>query len=305
MDEPASLFDDYRGRGAAASQQEMEIARHMFLFYDLKLRPDAEEAKDLKGPDRSWDATLKRMTPEQRRAWDAAYAEENRAFREAELAGKDLVRWKYQRYIKNYLRCIAGVDASVGAILGYLQESGLEDDTIVIYSSDQGFYLGDHGWYDKRWMYEESFAMPLLMRWPERIEAGAKIAELVQNIDYAPTFLDLAGVPRPSDMHGTSLVPLLQGEHPQDWRDALYYHYYESRATHRVAAHYGIRTSRFKLIYFYEEEHDYFELYDLEKDPHELSNVYDDETLGETRADLRERLKELRQFYGDRTGKDL
>ncbi|MHC5066733.1 MAG: sulfatase family protein, partial [Planctomycetota bacterium] len=209
--EPPSLFDDYAGRGPAAGQQEMEIDRHMYMFYDLKLEPTPEESQNLKGPDRSWENPLKRMNAEQRAAWDVAYLEENQAFREAKLEGEDLIRWKYQRYIKNYLRCVAGVDRSVGQILDYLAESGLEENTIVIYSSDQGFYLGDHGWYDKRWMYEESFAMPLLARWPKHIPSGLEVTQLVQNIDYAPSFLERAGVEVPADMQGRSLLSLLAG----------------------------------------------------------------------------------------------
>lgn len=303
--EPASLFDDYLGRGPAAAQQEMEIDRHMFMFYDLKLEPTPEESQNLTGPDRSWENPLKRMNPQQRAAWDIAFLEENQAFRKAGLAGEDLIRWKYQRYIKNYLRCVAGVDRSVGQILDYLATNGLEENTIVIYSSDQGFYLGDHGWYDKRWMYEESFAMPLLVRWPKQIQSALEISQLVQNIDYAPTFLELAGAPVPADMQGRSLLALLEGKQPADWRDALYYHYYESRATHRVAAHYGIRKGQYKLIYFYEEEHDYFELFDLEEDPGEMHNLYAESAYEEIRVELRARLKQLRASYADTTGKPM
>ena len=210
----------------------MEVARHLYRFYDLQLRPTDEEAEELVGPDRHWQGFLKRMTPAQRAAWDAAFLEENRAFRQAKLEGEDLVRWKYQRYIKNYLRCVAGVDKNVGRLLDWLDaRPEIAANTIFVYSSDQGFYLGDKGWYDKRWMYEESLRMPLLVRWPDTVRAGDEVEALVQNIDFGPTFLDLAGVDVPSDMHGRSLVPLLQDEaEPSDWRDAIYYRYYESAA---------------------------------------------------------------------------
>ncbi len=300
---PATLLDDYRGRGQAVREQEMSISSHMFSFYDLKLIPTEAEQKNLTGPDRWWKGMRDRMTKEQLAAWDAAYEAENRAFREANLQGDDLVRWKYQRYIKNYLRCVAGVDKSVGQLIDYVDaDPELAANTIVIYCSDQGFYLGDHGWYDKRWMYEESLRMPFLVRWPGKIEAGREVDALAQNIDFGPTFLDLAGVKAPDDVHGESLVPLLTGDAPQDWRDAIYYHYYESHAVHQVAAHYGVRTDRHKLIHYYEPNHGYWELFDLETDPDELTNVYDDPAYAAVRARLETRLRELREQYGDTTG---
>ncbi|MCA8956078.1 MAG: sulfatase [Planctomycetes bacterium] len=300
--EPATLFDDYSGRGPATHQQAMEVARHLFTFYDLKLVPNATEQADLTGPDKAVAALRRRMTPEQLRAWDAAFADENRAFRANPPVGRELVRWKYQRYIKNYLRCVVGVDKSVGKLLDYIdRDPQLRDNTIVVYSSDQGFYLGDHGWYDKRWMYEESLRMPLLVRWPGKVAGGRRLEALVQNIDFAPTFLALAGVTRPPEMHGASLLPLLEGK-TAPWRDAIYYHYYESHATHSVAAHYGIRTDRYKLIRFYEPEHRYTELFDLARDPHELRSVYGTPDYQQIAADLEQRLVALRSRYGDDTG---
>ena len=298
--EPPTLFDDYAGRGPAAAEQEMEIDRHMTLFYDLKLEPTDEEAADLKGPD-TWGVGMRdRLTEEQLATWDASFREENAAFREADPQGDDLVRWKYQRYMKNYLRCIAGVDKSVGRILDWLDaDPELAANTLVIYSSDQGFYLGDHGWYDKRWMYEESLRMPLLARWPAGIPAGLRIPDLVQNIDYAPTFLELAGVEPERPMHGLSLVPHLTGQ-PQDaWRDAIYYRYYEFPGAHQVAPHHGVRTDRHKLIHFMGPEHDYWELYDLEQDPDELTSVADNPEYAEIRAELSAQLQTLRARYGD------
>ncbi|MHC5001531.1 MAG: sulfatase family protein [Planctomycetota bacterium] len=301
--EPATLFDDYAGRGPAAALQEMEIDRHMYMFYDLKLVPDAGEREDLQGPDRWWAGMLDRMTPAQRSAWNEAYAAENAAFRADAPTGRDLVRWKYQRYIKNHLRCVAGVDRSVGRLLEWLDANpAVAANTIVVYSSDQGFYLGDHGWYDKRWMYEQSLRMPLLVRWPQRIRGGREVSELAQNIDFAPTFLELAGVGVPDDMHGRSLVPLLEGRSPDGWRDAVYYHYYESHAVHNVAAHYGIRTDRYKLMHFYEPEHRCWELYDLQRDPDEMRSVYGDPAYAGVQARLKARLADLRAEYADDTG---
>jgi len=301
--EPPTLFDDYEGRTEATRHQEMEIDRHMYLHYDNKVEPTAAEQKNLRGPDRGWKNSLDRMTTDQRQAWDAAFSAENEAFRREQPTGRNLVRWKYQRYIKNYLRCVAGVDRSVGQLLDWLDEHpDVKANTIVIYSSDQGFYLGDHGWYDKRWMYEESFRMPLVVQWPDKIPAGRDVTKLAQNIDFAPTFLDLAGVPVPADMHGESLVPLLEGREPEDWREALYYHYYESHAVHMVPAHYGVRTERHKLIRYYEPQWDAWELYDLHEDPDELANLADSPAAAEVRRSLEKQLEQLRQRYQDRTG---
>ncbi len=301
--EPPTLFDDHAGRVPALSRTEMEIDRHMFLHYDLMIEPTDAERPHLQGPDAWWDGIMKRLDRSQREAFMAAFREENEAFRRAGLQGRDLVSWKYQRYIKNYLRCVNGVDRSVGRLLDWLRaRPEIERNTIVVYSSDQGFFLGDHGFYDKRWMDEECFRMPLLVRWPGRIQGGREVQELTQNIDFAPTFLDLAGVPTPADMHGTSLVPLLEGQRPKGWRDAVYYHYYESQATHAVPAMYGVRTSRHKLIRYYEPHEDCWELFDLATDPDELRNVAEDPAHQEIRRTLERRLAALRTQYRDTTG---
>ena len=255
LPEPATLFDDYEGRTSAAKTQEMTIANHFNPRYDLKI-----------------DWAPGNMTPEQRKAWDAAYGPKNKAFKEAKLEGKDLVRWRYQRYMKDYLRCVAAVDDNLGRVLDYLDESGLADNTIVIYSSDQGFYLGDHGWYDKRWMYEESLRMPLIVRWPGVVKPGSENHDLVQNLDFAETFLEIAGAEVPSDMQGESLVPVLKGKTPEDWRQAIYYHYFEFPGVHAVARHFGVRTATHKLIHYYQINE--WELFDLQKDPDELRSVY-------------------------------
>ncbi|MCA8976022.1 MAG: sulfatase [Planctomycetes bacterium] len=302
--EPATLFDDYAGRLPGADHTEMTIARHMYLHYDLLVPPtEAERAAGFQGPDNAFDGIMRRMTESQRATWDAAYAAENEAFRQNEPQGKDRVRWYYQRYIKNYLRCVAGVDRNIGRVLDWLDaHPEVKQNTVVVYSSDQGFYLGDHGWYDKRWMYEESFRMPLVVQWPEHIAAGVEVAQLTQNIDFAPTFLDLAGVEVPAAVQGESLVPLLEGKRPDAWRDALYFHYYESHAVHMVPAHYGVRTDRYKLVHYYEPEWNGWELFDLVKDPDELHNLADEPSHGAIRAALQKRLVELRKQYDDTTG---
>jgi len=209
------------------------------------------------------------------------------------LTGAARKNWLYQRYIKDYLRCVASVDDNVGRLLDFLDKEGLADDTLVVYTSDQGFYLGDHGWYDKRFMYEESLRMPLLVRYPRITKPGSVNRDLVQNIDFAPLFLDAAGQPTPADMHGRSLLPLLRGETPSDWRKSIYYHYYEYPAVHSVKRHYGVRTLRHKLIHFYHDV-DEWELYDLEKDPHELNNVYADPAYAAVATELKAELERLR-----------
>ena len=302
--EPATLFDPSADKASPARFQEMEINRHMHLGYDLFVTPhlkiyDQVSAPEPKPTDRSAVGNMTRMTPAQMKAWNAAYEPKNKKFREAKLTGKDLVRWKYQRYIKNYLRCVRGVDDSVGQLTAYLKESGLDKNTIVIYSSDQGFYLGDRGWYDKRWMYEESFQMPLIVKWPGVTKTGSMNTDLVQNLDYAETFLDIAGAKIPDDMQGRSLVPLLKGKSPDDWRTALYYHYYEYPSVHMVARHYGIRTARHKLIHYY--QFDEWEFFDLEKDPGERNNLYESKDHTEQIAKLKSELKELRAHYKDET----
>ncbi|MCH2471634.1 MAG: sulfatase [Gemmatimonadetes bacterium] len=295
--EPPTLLDDYSGRAFPAGDQEMSIRDHMMPAYDLKIKPENPEVPgDIGNLARTYD----RMTDAQKADWDAAYDPRNAAFYAANPQGDDLVRWYYQRYIKDYLRCIAGIDDSIGRVLDYLDESGLAENTLVIYSSDQGFYLGEHGWYDKRWMYEESLEMPFVARWPGRIPAGTRVPQLIQNIDYAPTFLELAGETVPADIQGNSLLGLMAGETPSDWRDSIYYHYYEYPEPHRVAPHYGVRTDRHKLIYYYETEE--WELFDLVDDPQEMRSVYDAPERAELVATLKAELRRLREHYEDDTG---
>jgi arylsulfatase A-like enzyme len=252
------------------------------------------------------------MTKEERAAWEAAYGPRNAAFAEANLEGDALVRWKYQRYIKDYLRCVAGLDDALGRLLDQLAASGLAENTIVIYTSDQGFFLGEHGFYDKRWMYEPALRTPLIVRWPgvTDVANAPRVEErMVQNLDLAPTFIELAGLPVPDSMQGTSLVPLLKAESPADWRDAIYYHYHQrdsGRTQHTVAPHYGIRTDRWKLIYIYDDGkvEPEWELYDLAADPDEMLNLYADPAYSTTLAMLKEKLQAMRRDVNDKTGGD-
>jgi arylsulfatase A-like enzyme len=292
LPEPATLFDDHAGRSAAARQAEMTIARHLFPSYDLKLDPPEDAAQ---GPDRWAAGLLERMSPAQRVDWESAYGPRNEAFRAAPLAGEQLVRWKFQRYLADYLRCVAGLDEGLGRLLEGLAEAGLEDDTIVIYTSDQGFFLGEHGWYDKRFMYEPALRVPLVVRWPGVTTAGVHDRHLVQNLDLAPTLLALAGVEPPADMQGLSLAPLLEGRAPDAWRSSIYYSY-SGEATHAVAAHEGVRTERYKLIHF--PDLGEWELYDLLSDPDEMHNLVPDPTRADVLLELQAELARLRRAYG-------
>jgi len=279
--EPETLFDDYESRSAAAREQEMTLRDHMQNDYDLKMGDPP-----------------RRMTEEQKAVWEEAFGPKKAAFRREKLEGNDLVRWKYKRYMEDYLGCIAAVDENIGRVLDILDESGLAENTVVMYTSDQGFYLGDHGWYDKRFMYEESLRMPLVMCFPEHIEAGSTNDHMVSNLDFAPTILELAGVEKPKDMQGVSFIELLKNKDVKDWRESIYYHYYEYPAVHMVKRHYGVRTREYKLMHFYYDT-DAWELYDLKKDPSELKNVYDDPVYGNVVRELKEELEHLREAYGD------
>ena len=288
--EPPTLFDDYSNRPTPARKQTMEIGEHMSWDGDMKLMPLrktlAEGGKLM--------AAYSRMTEEQMKMWDAVYAPKNEAFLRANLTGRDLVRWKYQRYIKDYLRTIASVDENIGRILRYLDVSGLAENTVVIYSSDQGFYLGEHGWFDKRWIYDESLKTPLIVRWPGVVTKGTEDTHLVSNVDYAETFLDIAGVAIPGDMQGRSLVPLLKGEIVPDWRTSFYYHYYEGAdKVHSVARHYGVVTATHKLVHYYDDNE--WELLDREKDPFELRNFYGDPIHERITSQLKAELARLRK----------
>ena len=298
--EPATLFDDWKDNVPAARLQELEIDRHMDLNYDLfvDLTPEFNQPPSQKRQDRSAWNNMKRMSAEQLNTWRDHYGPRDKAFHEAKLSGKELISWKFQRYAKNYLRCVKGVDESVERLQKELQQQGLDKNTIVIYSSDQGFYIGDHGWYDKRWMYEESLKMPFIVKWPGIVKPGSRQTEMIQNLDYAQTFLEIAGAPLPKDMQGLSLVPLLKGERPENWRKEIYYHYYEYPSVHMIPRHYGIRTKRYKLMHFYQFGKEW-EMYDLKTDPDELKNIFGKEETKKVQKSLTNRLKKLRNYYGD------
>ena len=274
-DEPATLFDDYSGRGLAERDQDMTIAKTM-NDRDVKLTPPNS------------------LTPDQLKEWNAYYEPRNARYRAANPQGKDLVRWRYQRYMHDYLATLRSVDESVGRILDYLDREGLAENTIVVYASDQGFYLGEHGWFDKRWIFEESVRTPFMVRWPGVTKPGTVSKDIVSNLDFAETFLDAAGQPIPSEMQGRSLRGILSGQRPADWRTSFYYQYYEWPTPHRVRPHYGVVTDRYKLVRFYGTGDDYWELFDREKDPHELKSYYDDPAYAKTRAELEKELARLR-----------
>ncbi|MEM7374154.1 MAG: sulfatase [Bacteroidota bacterium] len=291
LDPPANYFDTYEGRGTAAKEQEMQVDGHARWGHDFKMLVDPN------GDTTRLARQLERFDEKQRAAWMAAYTPKNEAMIAANLSGKELGKWKYNRYIKDYLRCIQSVDDGVGELLNFLDENGLRENTIVVYTSDQGFYLGEHGWFDKRFMYEESFRTPILMRYPKEIKANSEVNQLIQNIDFAPTFLDYAGVNIPQDIQGESFRKIVSGEET-DWRDALYYTYYEYPSVHMVKRHYGVRTDQYKLMHFYYDI-DEWEMYDLEKDPSEMNNIYGDPAYAAIQQDLHTRLEELRKQYGD------
>lgn len=298
--EPATLFDDYAGRTKLLQQNEMSIKDHFTWAHDMKFHGEVLFPEHFMARGRNGEYA--RMTPEQKQVWDAQYEPENEAFikqmRAGELSDREIIGWKYQRYIKDYLRCIAAVDDGVGRLLDYLDESKLAENTIVIYCSDQGFYLGEHGWYDKRWMFEESLQMPFLIRWPGVLSPGVQSRALIQNIDYAPTFLDIADAEIPSGIQGRSLVPLLNndGRPSASWRDAIYYAYYENAAVHNVPKHDGVRTDRFKLMFFPKSRE--WQLFDLQSDPDEMRSVHAEADYAAVLEGMQKRYQDLRQFYG-------
>ncbi len=306
--EPGSLFDDYKGRGTAAKAAEMNILKDMNWADDDKIKPAILNELGLrsliKWDTLSYNRSLGRMDAAQRAAWDAVYDPINEDFRKRypTMSEKDLMHWRYQRYLQDYLGTVASVDDGVGEVLDYLDKNGLAENTIVIYTSDQGFYMGEHGWFDKRFMYEESLKTPLLIRYPKEIKAGTKINSMVQNLDFAPTFLDYAGAKIPADMQGQSFRKLIAGKTAK-WRDAVYYTYYEYPSIHMVKRHYGIRTSRYKLMHFYYDI-DEWELYDLQKDPQEMHNLYNDPSYSKVRKDMHRKLDKLRKKYRDSDAND-
>lgn len=334
---PETFYDDYETRGSAVRTQKMSVTKDMRWEQDFKV----PEMLDTANAD-SWDSYLSlmnevnRMNPEQRIAWGKYYFPRNRRLLEARLTGKELDEWKYQNYIRDYMSVIKSVDESVGRVLDYLDSHGLTDNTIIVYTSDQGFYMGEHGWFDKRFMYEESLRTPLLIAYPGHIQPGTVCNKLVQNIDYAPTFLDLAGISKPKELPGRSLTPLFKaGDKVKVWRSSIYYHYYDYPTYHMVRKHDGVRTDRYKLIHFYGEggldavkenkyqrqpgtrEHgcmtyltslgyfepkdsavNYNELYDLQADPHELNNLYGKPGYEKITKQLQKQLTDYRKSIG-------
>lgn len=334
---PETFYDDYETRGSAVRTQKMSVTKDMRWEQDFKV----PEMLDTANAD-SWDSYLSlmnevnRMNPEQRIAWGKYYFPRNRRLLEARLTGKELDEWKYQNYIRDYMSVIKSVDESVGRVLDYLDSHGLTDNTIIVYTSDQGFYMGEHGWFDKRFMYEESLRTPLLIAYPGHIQPGSVCNKLVQNIDYAPTFLDLAGISKPKELPGRSLTPIFKaGDKVKGWRNSIYYHYYDYPTYHMVRKHDGVRTDRYKLIHFYgaggldavkenkyqrqpgTREHgcmtyltslgyfepkdsavNYNELYDLQADPHELNNLYGKPGYEKITKQLQKQLNDYRKSIG-------
>lgn len=294
--EPETLFDDYEGRGEAARSQDMNIENTLDDEWDLKLLTREEI---LAGNNRLHDVYI-RMPEEVQHKWDSVYAPRIAEYRSGKLQGDELVRWKYQQYMRDYLATAMSVDESIGRVMEYLEEIGELDNTVIVYTSDQGFFLGEHGWFDKRFMYEECLRMPFVIRYPKMIKAGSTSKAICMNVDFGPTFLDLAGIEVPSEMQGRSFRKVLEkkGRIPAGWREAAYYHYYEYPAEHSVKRHYGIRTSDCKLIHFYNDI-DQWEMYDMKADPQEMRNVYDDPAYADKRAQMHRILEQVQQEYED------
>ena len=302
--EPATLFDDYSGRGRAAKEAEMNLLKHMNWSGDSKIYPAVMLELGIPGTS-NWDTLafsreVGRLTPAQLANWTRSYDQVNADLKESypSMDDKEKMQWRYQRYMQDYLGTIRAVDENVGRVLDYLEANKLMDNTLIVYTSDQGFYLGEHGWYDKRFVYDESFKTPLLVAWPGKIAPKSTSSTMVQNLDYAQTFLEAAGIPAPADMQGESLLPLLTGNSESWTRDAVYYHYYEYPAVHMVKRHYAIVTEQYKLVHYYYDV-DEWELIDRIKDPQELRNVYDDPSYAPVVAELHRKLEALRKQYGD------
>ena len=280
--EPETLFDDFAGRSKAVRDQDMSLEQ-TYSDFDAKFQP------------------IPGMNKEQRVPWNAYYEPRNAAFRAAKLTGQELVRWRYNRYLHDYLGCVKGVDESVGRLLDYLDQEGLAENTVVVCSSDQGFFLGEHGWFDKRWIFEESLRTPLLVRWPKVTQPGSVNGRIVSLLDLAQTFLEIAGQQPLAEMQGRSLVPLCRGTTPADWRTSLYYRYYEYPSPHQVRPHYGVITDRYKLVHYHKPDINDWELLDRERDPLEQKNFYNDPLAAQTVKELHVELERLRAEVGDTT----
>lgn len=319
---PPEFHDDFATR-EAAGKTEMEIGKDMDIVYDTKMFVSQKETPSTRLTS-SYLRMIGRLSPDERKIYDDFYVPLSRRFYQewgtdydflprqtmsSKAGSRDaaLLEWKYQRYMRDYAKVVHSLDQEVGRVLDYLQEHNLLDNTLVVYTSDQGFYMGEHGWFDKRFMYEESLSTPLIMRLPRGYERRGDITEMVQNIDYAPTFIDLAGAPVPTDIQGVSLLPLLKGKAAtgvdkqavRNWRDAIYYHFYEYPAEHNVRRHYGLRTERYKLIHFYGHDVNAWELFDLKTDPHEIHNLYGQPGYEDLQRQLHRRLEALQIQYDD------
>lgn len=329
---PTTFWDNYENRGSAASSQKMSVEKDMELVLDFKI-PELMDTANVESM-ASYDGLmgeLGRLTVAQRRVWDKYYMPRNRRFIEQHLTGKELAEWKYQNYIRDYMAVIASVDESVGQLIDYLKANDLDKNTVIIYTSDQGFYMGEHGWFDKRFMYEESLHTPFIIAYPGHIKKGSVNKDMIQNIDFAPTFLQYAGIEQPKEMEGRPLQPVLEGKTPRDWRKDIYYHYYDYPTYHLVRKHDGVRNERYKLIHFYgkggmraveenkyqgipgtsengclnylhdtnyfndDPDVDYYELYDLQNDPNELQNIYGKPGTEKVTKQLKKRLDAYRK----------
>lgn len=299
---PETFYDDYSTREKTAGAQDMEV-KNMYLGYDMKIHLFPGEKEPYSGGGRSinWDATgswahvYNALTPSQKAVFDSYYDQVNADYRGRDLQGRELEEWKYQRYMEDYLACIVSVDENISRLLDYLDKKKLNKNTIVVYTSDQGFYLGEHGWFDKRFMYEESFTMPLIIRYPKKIKPGLVSSDFVMNLDFAPTFLDYAGIEIPGEMQGESMRPVLENPDKAPWRETVYYHYYEYPAWHDVHKHDGVRSKDYKLIHFYDIG--VWELFDLNRDPHELNNVYGEPAYREIQERMLAEYHKAREKY--------
>ena len=312
---PETLFDDYENRGTAAKTAEMNLLKDLRYGHDSKIRPETMalmgniepfvKPYNWGGSD-GFSTSYVRFNKDQKKLYDPVIDSINVWFKNnwVKLSNEEIMKWMYQRYMQDYLGCISSVDDNLGRVLDYLELNELDENTIIIYTSDQGFYLGEHGWFDKRFIYNESFKTPLLVSWKNKIKPGIQITEMVQNLDYAQTFLDAASIEIPGDMQGQSLLPLILGNVKEWQRDAVYYHYYEYPAVHMVKRHYGIVTEKFKLAHFYYDV-DEWELYDRFSDPNEMNNVYNDPAYRNIVADLKNDLNTLRVQYKDSRELDL
>ena len=278
MPYPATFNDDYKGRELPAGDTEMTM--DFFSRRDMKLeRPEGLDNK-------------------QRLAWDFYGSKRGEMVQPEGMSAEEGRKWRYQTYIKDYLACVKSVDDNIGRLLQYLDEKGLSENTMIVLTSDQGFYLGDHGFFDKRFIYEESLRMPFLVKYPKKVKPGSINEDIISNVDFAPTLLEVAGIATRQPMQGRSFSAVLDGKMPKDWRQSMYYHYYEFPYWHHVQPHYGIRTPKYTLAHFYYNI-DVWELYDLEKDPHQLNNVIHDPDYQQVAAQLKTQLSDLQRYYKD------